>query len=140
MDAAYRAKYEHDLIHAIEKEFSGSDCAALSFFGTYCSSVTTCRWSRHSHLFCVPAVRLNLNAWPFLAEHIEGTMAGVGTDETALSAAIVRYHPYLSNIKAAYEKKYETSLRDRIEAEVGGEYQGLLLQLLDPSRSLGSLA
>uniref|UniRef100_M4BHK9 Annexin n=1 Tax=Hyaloperonospora arabidopsidis (strain Emoy2) TaxID=559515 RepID=M4BHK9_HYAAE len=117
MDAAYRAKYEHDLIHAIEKEFSGSDCAALSFF-----------------------VRLNLNAWPFLAEHIEGTMAGVGTDETALSAAIVRYHPYLSNIKAAYEKKYETSLRDRIEAEVGGEYQGLLLQLLDPSRSLGSLA
>uniref|UniRef100_A0AAV1UPB7 Annexin n=1 Tax=Peronospora matthiolae TaxID=2874970 RepID=A0AAV1UPB7_9STRA len=108
MDAAYRAKYEHDLIHAIEKEFSG--------------------------------IRLNLNAWPFLAEHIEGTMAGVGTDETALSAAIVRYHPYLSNIEAAYEKKYETSLRDRIEAEVGGEYQGLLLQLLDPSRSLGSLA
>ena len=35
IDAAYRAKYEHDLIHAIEKEFSGSDCAALSFFGKH---------------------------------------------------------------------------------------------------------
>ena len=89
---------------------------------------------------CVLAVRVNLNAWPFLAEHIESTMAGMGTDETALSAAIVRYHPYLSQIQAAYEKKYEKSLRDRIEAEVGEEYQKLLLKLLDPGCSISSLA
>lgn len=67
-------------------------------------------------------------------------MAGMGTDETALSAAIVRYHPYLSNIKPVYEKKYGMSLHDRIQAEVGGEYQELLLQLLEAPRSLGSFA
>ncbi|CAH0490726.1 unnamed protein product [Peronospora farinosa] len=117
IDAAYQAKHEHDLVYAIENEFSGSDCAALSFF-----------------------VRLNLNAWPFLAEYIEGTMAGIGTDRTALSAAIVRYNPYMNNIKASYEKKYKTSLHDRIEAEVGGEYQKLLLQLLETPRSASSIA
>lgn len=33
IDAAYQAKHQHDLIHAIENEFSGSDCAALTYFG-----------------------------------------------------------------------------------------------------------
>ena len=33
IDAAYQAKHERDLVGAIENEFSGSDCAALSFFG-----------------------------------------------------------------------------------------------------------
>uniref|UniRef100_H3HB96 Annexin n=2 Tax=Phytophthora ramorum TaxID=164328 RepID=H3HB96_PHYRM len=117
IDAAYQAKYQHDLVYAIENEFSGSDSAALTYF-----------------------VRLNLNAWPFLAEHIEGAMAGIGTDESALSAAIVRYHPYLGNIMPAYERKYKMSLHDRIEGEVGGEYQELLLQLLQTPRSVGSVA
>lgn len=66
-------------------------------------------------------------------------MAGIGTDKTALSAAIVRYNPYMSNIQAAYEKKYETSLHDRIEGEVGGEYQELLLQLLEAPRPVSSI-
>ncbi|EGZ26403.1 hypothetical protein PHYSODRAFT_359660 [Phytophthora sojae] len=117
IDAAYQAKHEHDLVYAIENEFSGSDCAALTYF-----------------------VRLSLNAWPFLAEHIEGTMAGIGTDETALSAAIVRYHSYLNKIMPVYEKKYKMSLNDRIQEEVGGEYQELLLQLLEAPRSVGSFA
>ncbi|CAH0519050.1 unnamed protein product [Peronospora belbahrii] len=117
INAAYQAKHERDLVYAIENEFSGSDGAALLFF-----------------------VHISLNAWPFLADHIEGTMAGVGTDKTALSAAVVRYHPYMSNIKAAYEKKYKMSLHDRIQAEVSGEYQELLLQLLETPRSVGSIA
>ncbi|KAI9912219.1 hypothetical protein PsorP6_008941 [Peronosclerospora sorghi] len=117
IDKAYQAKYQHDLVHAVKNEFSGSDCAALEFF-----------------------VRLNLNAWPFLAEHIEGTMAGIGTDKTALSAAIVRYHSHMKNIKAAYEKKYNMTLHDRIKGEVGGEYRELLLKLLETPRSIASLA
>lgn len=66
-------------------------------------------------------------------------MAGIGTDETALSAAIVRYHSYLNKIMPVYEKKYKMSLNDRIQEEVGGEYQELLLQLEAP-RSVGSFA
>jgi hypothetical protein len=76
---------------------------------------------------------LNLNAWPFLADHIEGTMAGIGTDDSALSAAIVRYHPYLSKVMPVYERKYKMSLSDRIKGETGGEYQELLLTLLSKS-------
>ncbi|KAL3662512.1 hypothetical protein V7S43_012367 [Phytophthora oleae] len=117
IDAAYQAKHEHDLVYAIESEFSGSDSAALTFF-----------------------VRISLNAWPFLAEHIEGTMAGIGTDSTALSAAIVRYHPYLGYIMPVYEKKYNMTLQDRIKGEASGEYQELLLQLLETPRPIGNFA
>ncbi|KAG7399477.1 hypothetical protein PHYBOEH_008849 [Phytophthora boehmeriae] len=117
IEAAYQAKYEHGLVYAIENEFSGSACAALTYF-----------------------VRMSLEPWIFLAEHIEGTMAGAGTDETALSAAIVRYHSYLGHIMPAYEKKYQTSLYDRIKGEVSGKYQELLLQLIDAPRSVGNFA
>ncbi|RLN73474.1 hypothetical protein BBJ28_00015617 [Nothophytophthora sp. Chile5] len=117
IEEAYKAKHQNGLVHAIENEFSASDCAALTYF-----------------------VRLSLEPWTFLADHIEGTMAGVGTDETALSAAIVRYHPYLGRIMPAYEEKYKMSLRDRIKGEVGGEYQELILQLIDAPRSIGNYA
>ncbi|KAG3252381.1 hypothetical protein PI124_g3018 [Phytophthora idaei] len=117
IDAAYQAKHEHDLVYAIESEFSGSDSAALTFF-----------------------VRISLNAWSFLAEHIEGTMAGIGTDSTALSAAIVRYHSYLGNIMPVYEKKYQKTLQDRVKEEASGEYLELLLQLLETPRPIGSFA
>ncbi|RLN63881.1 hypothetical protein BBP00_00003818 [Phytophthora kernoviae] len=117
IEAAYETKYQHGLVYAIENEFSGSACAALTFF-----------------------VRLSLEPWIFLAEHIEGTMAGMGTDETALSAAIVRYHSYLGHIMPAYEKKYKMSLHDRIQGEGSGKYQELLLQLIDGPRSVGNFA
>lgn len=117
IDAAYQAKHQHSLVHAIENEFSGSDRAALTFF-----------------------VRLNLEPWTFLAEHIEGTMAGLGTDTCSLSAAIVRYHSYLGRVMPVYETKYKMSLHDRIKSEASGEYRDLLLLLIDAPRSVGNFA
>ncbi|OWZ08401.1 Annexin protein [Phytophthora megakarya] len=117
IDAAYQAKHGHDLVYAIESEFSGSASASLTYF-----------------------VRISLNAWPFIAEHIEGTMAGIGTDSTALSAAIVRYHPYMGYIMPVYEKKYNKTLQERVKEEASGEYLELLLQLLETPRPIGSFA
>ncbi|TDH70375.1 hypothetical protein CCR75_000391 [Bremia lactucae] len=117
INAAYQAKYEHDLVYVIENEFSGSECAALTYFA-----------------------RISLNAWSFLAEHIENTMAGIGTDSSALSAALVRYHSYLPNIMPIYEKTYQMTLQDRIKGETSGLYQELLLHLLDAPSPIGKMA
>ncbi|KAK1930562.1 Annexin A7 [Phytophthora citrophthora] len=67
-------------------------------------------------------------------------MAGIGTDSTALSAAIVRYHPYLGYIMPVYEKKYKMTLQDRIKGEASGDYQELLLTLLETPRPIGNFA
>lgn len=67
-------------------------------------------------------------------------MAGVGTDSTALSAAIVRYNSYLGYVMPVYEKKYQMTLQDRIKGETSGEYQELLLHLLEAPRAVGKFA
>ncbi|GMF18462.1 unnamed protein product [Phytophthora lilii] len=137
---AFFEMYDTDLSVAISDEISGDFLAvimkALQVSRPYRAPTTDFHTTKALiHLF-----RLNTNPWSFLAEHIEGTMAGIGTDETALSAAIVRYHSYLGRILPAYEKKYKMSLHDRIQKEVSGEYQELLLQLLEAPRSVGSFA
>lgn len=85
-------------------------------------------------------VGLSLDPWNTLAELFESTMAGIGTDETALNAAVVRYHAYLGRIKPAYEAKYKMSLHERIKSETDGDYQDLLLHVLEAPRSAGDYA
>lgn len=85
-------------------------------------------------------MRLNLDPWNTLAELIESTMTGAGTDETALNAAIVRYHAYLGRIKPAFEAKYKTPLSVRIASETDGEYKDLLMHVIDAPRSVGDYA
>lgn len=117
INAIYEEKYSHGLVHAIKSEFSGSASDALVYF-----------------------TRLTLEPWKLLAEHIEGTMKGLGTDECALSSALVRYHPYLNKIKKAYEEEYKLSLRERVHTETEGRYQELLLNIIDAPRSIGDYA
>ncbi|CAI5704891.1 unnamed protein product [Peronospora farinosa] len=66
-----------------------------------------------------------------LAELFEEAMQGFGTDENALSSAVVRYHIVLRDIKPVYKKKYGKELRERIAEEVSGEYGELLLSIFD---------
>jgi hypothetical protein len=82
-------------------------------------------------------VRLNLDPWNTLAELIERAMAGVAPDEIALDAAIVRYYAYLGRIKPAFEAKYKTPLIVRIASETDGEYEDLLMHVIDAPRSVG---
>ncbi|KAI9916385.1 hypothetical protein PsorP6_018108 [Peronosclerospora sorghi] len=66
-----------------------------------------------------------------LAELFESAMKGFGTDENALSSAVVRYHIVLRDIKPVYNKKYGKELRERIAEEVSGDYGELLLSVFD---------
>lgn len=76
-------------------------------------------------------MRLCLDPFHFLAEHFESTMKGFGTDEKGLSAAVVRYQPWLREISESYEARYKRSLKQRIHGEVSGDYRKLLLALFD---------
>ncbi|EGZ15193.1 hypothetical protein PHYSODRAFT_561117 [Phytophthora sojae] len=108
VNAWYVKKHKNDLVKAVKKEFGGDAEDALLFL-----------------------VRMALEPLELLSELFEKTMKGFGTDEDALSAAVVRYHLVLQDIRAAYKKKFGKELRDRIHGEVSGDYRKLLLAVFD---------
>jgi len=111
VDAVYVAKYSNNIAKAVEKEFSGDAKRSLLFY-----------------------VRLRLDPYPAIAELFERTMKGIGTDETGLSTALVRYQSLLPEVKAAYKRIYREELRDRIIGETSGDYKKLLLEVFDAPR------
>ncbi|GLD98772.1 hypothetical protein PINS_up007490 [Pythium insidiosum] len=108
MDSIYKQKYKNDIKTAIVKEFTGDAENALVYF-----------------------IRMALDKKNYLAEFFESTMKGIGTDEKGLSAALVRFHPFLSSIKGEYESKYKTSLKERIKGETSGDFRDLLVAVID---------
>ncbi|KAF1316536.1 Annexin protein, partial [Globisporangium splendens] len=108
LNDVYCQKYGNGIVIAIEKEFGGDAKRALLFY-----------------------VRLCLDPFALLAEHFESTMKGLGTDEKGLSAAVVRYQPWLREIGEAFEAHYNRSLTERIHGETSGDYRALLLALFD---------
>ncbi|GMF65708.1 unnamed protein product [Phytophthora lilii] len=108
VNAAYVRKHKNDIIKAVKKEFGGDAEDALLFL-----------------------VRMALEPLDLLSELFEKTMKGFGTDEDALSAAVVRYHMVLRDIRPVYKKKFGKELRDRIHGEVSGDYRRLLLAVFD---------
>ncbi|KAL4161986.1 hypothetical protein PRNP1_002534 [Phytophthora ramorum] len=108
MDAVYVAKYNNNIVKAVDKEFSGDAKKSLNYL-----------------------VRSTLDPYPAIAEVFEKTMKGFGTDETGLSTALVRYQSVLPYVKAAYKKLYHEELRDRISGETSGDYKKLLLEVFD---------
>ncbi|KAL4140865.1 hypothetical protein PRNP1_015145 [Phytophthora ramorum] len=108
VNAAYEKKHKHDIAHAVKKEFGGDAEDALLFL-----------------------VRMVLEPLVLLSELFENTMKGFGTDENALSAALVRYHLVLRDIRPVYKKTYGKDLRDRIQGEVSGDYGKLVLAVFD---------
>jgi hypothetical protein len=108
VNAAYVAQHKHDIAQAVKKEFNGDAEDALLFL-----------------------VRMVLEPLVLLSELFESTMKGFGTDEKALSAALVRYHLVLRDIRPVYKKTYGKELRDRIQGEVSGDYGKLVLAVFD---------
>ncbi|CAI5700755.1 hypothetical protein KXD40_007145 [Peronospora effusa] len=106
--AAYEKKYEEPLTKAAAHEFRGEAEKAVLFL-----------------------IRMVTEPLELLAELFEEAMQGFGTDENALSSAVVRYHIVLRDIKPVYKKKYGKELRERIAEEVSGEYGELLLSIFD---------
>ncbi|RLN53379.1 hypothetical protein BBP00_00009337 [Phytophthora kernoviae] len=109
IDAAYSKKYKKtSVIKAIKGEFKGDAQAALLYH-----------------------VRMVFEPFELLADLFESTMKGLGTDEYGLSAAVVRYHVMLPQVKTAYKKLYGKELSKRIRGDTSGEYRDLLLAIVD---------
>ncbi|EGZ04896.1 hypothetical protein PHYSODRAFT_342845, partial [Phytophthora sojae] len=109
VDAAYSKKYKKtSIVKAIKGEFKGDAQAALLFH-----------------------VRMVFEPFELLASLFESTMKGLGTDEYGLSAAVVRYHVLLPEVKTAYKKLYGKELSQRIRGDTSGEYRDLLLPIVD---------
>ncbi|KAI9917876.1 hypothetical protein PsorP6_012635 [Peronosclerospora sorghi] len=89
--AAYEKKYGESLVEAAAHEFSGHAEKAVLFL-----------------------IRMITEPIELLAELFESAMKGFGTDENALSSAVVRYHIVLRDIKPVYKKKYGKELRERL--------------------------
>ncbi|CAH0476197.1 unnamed protein product [Peronospora belbahrii] len=108
VNAVYEKKYKHNIIEAVKKEFRGDAEDALLFL-----------------------VRMVLEPLVLLSELFEGTMKGIGTDEKALSATLVRYHLVQHDIQSVFKMLYGKHLRDRIQGEVSGDYGKLVLAVFD---------
>jgi hypothetical protein len=76
-------------------------------------------------------VGVSLDPYKTFAEHAESTMKGFGTDELGLSAALVRFRPFLQEVSKEYQRIYSKSLKDRVKGETSGDYRALLVGLLD---------
>ncbi|KAF4542744.1 uncharacterized protein LTHEOB_7474 [Lasiodiplodia theobromae] len=108
---AYQRRYHQSLTKAIESKFSGHMKDAL-------------------HLTLVRA----LNRPMAEAELLEDAMAGAGTHDRHLIDRVVRVHwdrGFKEAVKQAYRAKYGKDLRKRIEGETRGDYERLLVAMIE---------
>lgn len=84
---------------------------------------------------CRLTVDLALDRNKAIADLLESTMAGFGTNEKALASAVIRYHPFLKEVAPVYETLHGKPLKERIKEETSGEFGKLLLALLDAPTS-----
>ena len=111
INQAYTARYNTPLEKAITKEFSGHMKDALLHMLRGATD---------------PAMRD--------AELLEDCMKGMGTKDEKLVTRVVRVHwnrQHLDQVKRAYHHKYQKSLLDRVRGETSGDYQKLMLGLLE---------
>eukprot|EP00957_Ditylum_brightwellii_P011378 860357-Ditylum_brightwellii.AAC.1 len=108
VDAKYVEKYRYSLWRAIEKELRGyTEKATVFTFGMKIKPVET------------------------VAKLLESTMAGIGTDELGLSAAVVRYQQLLPEVTQAYKELWGgKTLEKRIKGETSGRYEKLLVETI----------
>ncbi|PLB37786.1 annexin [Aspergillus candidus] len=111
INQAYTARYNTPLEKALTKEFSGHMKDAL-----------------------LQMLRTAIDPAMRDAELLEDCMKGMGTKDEKLVTRVVRVHwnhHHLDQVKRAYQHKYNKSLLDRVRGETSGDYQKLMLALLE---------
>ena len=103
----YNQKYNHDLIKAISKEFSGFD-----------------------ESFLKAIVRYAVDPIEYWARKINGAMKGLGTmDATLIRILVTRNEIDMPQIREAYKRLFNKDMIKDIEDDTSGDYRKLLVQL-----------
>lgn len=76
---------------------------------------------------------MKLKPYETVAKLIKKACAGFGTDELLLTCCIIRYQDLLGHVAVAHEDLFEKSLHTRVRDEARGDYEKLLLTLLNRS-------
>lgn len=108
---AYQRRYHQSLMKAIDSRFSGHMKDAL-------------------HLILARALNRPMSD----AEKLEDAMGGAGTHDRHLIDRVVRVHwdhGYKEAVKQAYRAKTGKDLRKRIEGETRGDYERLLVAMIE---------
>ncbi|EAA64133.1 hypothetical protein AN2427.2 [Aspergillus nidulans FGSC A4] len=111
LSQAFSARYHTSLEAHIEKEFSGHMKDAL-----------------------LHMLRTALDPAMRDAVNLEECMRGMGTKDERLVVRVVRVHwdrQHLENVKRAYQHKYKQDLVKRVRGETSGDYQRLLVAMLE---------
>jgi len=104
----YCDKYGYTLFKAVEKELGGDGEGALLY-----------------------SLGIKLKPFETIANFIKGACAGIGTDELLLSCTLVRYQKYLPHVCATHQILFDKSLQTRILDECKGDYEKLLLAIVN---------
>ena len=103
----YNQKYNHDLLKAFDKEFSGFEC---SFLRTI--------------------VRYAIDPVEYWARCINGAMKGLGTmDATLIRILVTRNEIDMPQIREAYKRLFNKDMIKDIEDDTSGYYRKLLVKL-----------
>lgn len=108
LNLLYADKYGYTLMMAMEKELGGdAGNAGLFMLG------------------------MKLKPYKTIAKTIKLACKGFGTDETLLTACLVRYQPVMKAVMETFIEEYGETIQDVIKSETGGDYEKLLLKVLD---------
>ena len=103
----YYQKYNHDLLKAIDNEFSGDIKKLLKTI-----------------------VNVSLNPSEYFATRVKHAMKGLGTKDNLLIRILVtRDEIDIPQIREAYKRLYNKDMIKDIESETSGDYQKLLVKL-----------
>lgn len=104
----YADKYGYTLLKALEEELGGDGESAALF-----------------------TLSMKLKPYETVAKLIKSACAGFGTDELLLTCCIIRYQDLLPHVCMAHEELFEKSIQTRVKDECRGDYERLLLTLVN---------
>jgi len=74
---------------------------------------------------------MKLKPYETIAKLIKKACAGFGTNELLLTCTLIRYQDLMGHVCVAHEELFEKSVHERVKDESGGNYEKLLLALLN---------
>jgi Annexin len=107
LNLAYADEHGVTLLHSLHSELTGYAQDAAEFL-----------------------VGMKIKPYEEVAKLIAKASKGIGTNETLLSATLIRYQMILKDVLLAHIDLYGKSLADRVREETGRDYEAVLLEIL----------